>query len=192
MSLSPDDSSWRTMPLTMRSMRSSWIGRLRSAMRIERASFSRSKGTRRLSDFTTVSSRSWVRSMVVKRWPQLPQKRRRRIALLSSLGRLSFTCVSSWPQKGQRIGRLPRAIHREAGAESLHPGTHSGLGSFIGAVVGTRKPLQHLVDHQADFAELSSAEAARRGRGRAQADTRGYCWFLRVVGDGVLVGRHVC
>jgi hypothetical protein len=39
MSLSPEASSWRTMPLTMRSMRSSWMGRLRSAMRIERASF---------------------------------------------------------------------------------------------------------------------------------------------------------
>ena len=50
MSLSPDASSWRTTPLTMRSMRSSWIGRLRSAMRIERASLSRSNGTRRPSD----------------------------------------------------------------------------------------------------------------------------------------------
>ena len=31
------------------------------------------------------------RSIVVKRWPQVPQKRRRRIAPLSSVGRLSFT-----------------------------------------------------------------------------------------------------
>ena len=30
MSLSPDASSWRTIELTMRSIRSSWIGRLRS------------------------------------------------------------------------------------------------------------------------------------------------------------------
>jgi hypothetical protein len=52
-------------------------------MRIERASLSRSNGTRRPSDFTTVSSRSWTRSIVVKRWPQLLQKRRRRIAPLS-------------------------------------------------------------------------------------------------------------
>ncbi len=92
------------MPLTMRSIRSSWIGRLRSAIRIERASLSRSNGTRRASDFTTISSRSCTRSIVVKRWPQLTQKRRRRIAELSSVGRLSFTCVSSWPQNGHFIG----------------------------------------------------------------------------------------
>jgi hypothetical protein len=42
----------------------------------------------------TVSSRSWTRSNVVKRAPQFGQKRRRRIAALSSVGRESFTCVS--------------------------------------------------------------------------------------------------
>jgi hypothetical protein len=42
--------------------------------------------------------------MVVKRWLQLLQKRRRRIALPSSVGRLSFTWVSASPQNGQRIG----------------------------------------------------------------------------------------
>jgi hypothetical protein len=44
---------------------------------------------------------------VVKRAPQLPQMRRRRIAALSSVGRESFTWVSSFPQKGQRIGGYP-------------------------------------------------------------------------------------
>ena len=74
-------------------------------MRIERASLSRSNGTRRPSDFTTVSSRNCMRSKVVKRWPQFAQKRRRRIATRPRSGRQSFTCVSSWPQNGQRIRR---------------------------------------------------------------------------------------
>jgi len=39
--------------------------------------------------------------MVVKRWLQALQKRRRRMAYPSSVGRLSFTWVSSWPQNGQ-------------------------------------------------------------------------------------------
>jgi len=40
---------------------------------------------------------------VVKRAPQDEHWRRRRIEALSSVGRLSFTWVSSWAQKGQRI-----------------------------------------------------------------------------------------
>jgi hypothetical protein len=44
-----------------------------------------------------------TRSMVVKRWPQAAQKRRRRIAPPSSLGRLSLTAVSDSPQNGQRM-----------------------------------------------------------------------------------------
>jgi len=42
---------------------------------------------------------------VVKRWLQPVQNRRRRIAAESSVGRLSFTWVSSWPQNGQRIAQ---------------------------------------------------------------------------------------
>ena len=57
----------------------------------------------RPSDFTMISSRSCTRSMVVKRCPHPPQNRRRRMADPSSVGRLSFTCVSSWPQNGHRI-----------------------------------------------------------------------------------------
>jgi hypothetical protein len=91
-------SSRRWMPLTMRSTRSSSTGRLRSAMRMERESFSRSKGTRRPSLLSTVSSRSCTRSKVVKRLWQPGQERRRRMAAPSSAGRLSFTCVSSRPQ----------------------------------------------------------------------------------------------
>jgi hypothetical protein len=69
-SLSPELSSWRTMLFTTRSMRSCSTGRLRSAMVMERSSFSRSKGSRWPSPFSTVSSRSCTRSKVVKRAAQ--------------------------------------------------------------------------------------------------------------------------
>jgi hypothetical protein len=64
-------------------------------MEIERASLSRSNGARWPLRLTMVSSRSWTRSKVVKRDPQAVQKRRRRMAELSSVGRESFTWVSS-------------------------------------------------------------------------------------------------
>jgi len=44
----------------------------------------------------------------VKRAPHAGQARRRRIAELSSVGRLSFTCVSSFPQYGHRIAPIPQ------------------------------------------------------------------------------------
>ena len=77
---------------------------LAQAIEIERASLSRSNGARRPFFFTTVSSRSCTRSKVVKRAAAgRAVARRRRIAALSSVGRMSFTWVSSWPQNGQRI-----------------------------------------------------------------------------------------
>ena len=97
-SCSPMLSSWRTMPDTMRSMRSGRIGRLRSAISTERESFSRSNGTRRPERLMTVISRSCTRSKVVKRPPQSSQLRRRRIDWFSSVGRLSLTWVFSQPQ----------------------------------------------------------------------------------------------
>lgn len=63
----------------------------------------RSKGCLRPPDFSTVISRSCTRSNVVKRSSQSGQNRRRRITELSSLGRESFTCVSSHPQNGHFI-----------------------------------------------------------------------------------------
>jgi hypothetical protein len=72
-------------------------------MFMERSSLSRSKGWRCPVLLSTVSSRSWTRSKVVKRAPQLGHCRRRRIAELSSVGRESLTWVSSFPQNGQRI-----------------------------------------------------------------------------------------
>ena len=94
-SLSPELSSWRTRPDTIRSMRSRSIGRFRSATSTERMSLSRSKRTLRPERFTTVISRNCTRSNVVNRPPQSGQMRRRRIAAFSSVGRLSFTCVFS-------------------------------------------------------------------------------------------------
>src|ERR1700722_1150323 len=130
------------------------MGRLRNAIRIERASLSRSNGTRRPSFFTTVRSRSCTRSTVVKRWPQLAQKRRRRIAPLSSVGRLSFTWVSSEPQNGQRIVGFPRSVQREARAPLLHPSPHRLFHHSVGAVIGPTESFQNLVDHQANVAEF--------------------------------------
>ena len=73
------------------------------AMAMERTSFSRSNGVRRPERLTMVSSRSCTRSKVVNRPPHSVQKRRLRMAALSSDGRLSFTWLSAWPQNGQRI-----------------------------------------------------------------------------------------
>ena len=98
MSFSPMFSSRRTMPLTMRSIRSGSTGRFRSAICTERISLSRSNGMRRPLRLTTVSSRSCTRSKVVKRPPQSAQTRRRLIVVWSSLGRESFTCVLVLPQ----------------------------------------------------------------------------------------------
>ena len=83
------------MPDTMRSMRSGWIGRFRSATSIERESFSRSNGTRRPERLMTTTSRSCTRSKVVKRPPQSSQMRLRRMDWFSSVGRLSRTWVFS-------------------------------------------------------------------------------------------------
>ena len=71
-------------------------------MAIERSSLVRSNGSRRLPALTTVRSRSWTRSKVVKRAPHSSHWRRRRIEAPSSVGRLSFTWLFSWEQKGQR------------------------------------------------------------------------------------------
>src|SRR4051812_40256655 len=118
-SLSPLVSTWRWIEEASFSIRSGGTGRLRQAMAIERSSLARSKDSRRLADFTTVRSRSWTRSKVVKRAPQSSHWRRRRIEAPSSLGRLSFTWLFSWEQKGQRMRRLagPAAQGGDAGAD---------------------------------------------------------------------------
>src|SRR5579883_3124426 len=53
-------------------------------------------------------------SIVVKRAPQAEQKRRRRMAELSSVGRESFTCVSGFEQYGHRILPFPLPLLQRA------------------------------------------------------------------------------
>ena len=65
-------------------------------------------------DLTTTISRSWTRSNVVKRAPQPSHWRRRRIAVLSSVGRESFTWLSSCAQNGQRTGQAKRLTDEPA------------------------------------------------------------------------------
>jgi hypothetical protein len=101
-SLSPIVSIWRWMPETSWSSRSCAIPRLRQAMATLASILARLKASRFSSFLTTVTSRSCTRSNVVKRAPQLSHWRRRRIEVLSSLGRLSFTWLSSCAQNGQR------------------------------------------------------------------------------------------
>jgi hypothetical protein len=77
--------------------------RVRQAIATDHSNLLRSNGSRSPFFFTTVRSRSCTRSKVVKRAPHASHCRRRRIAAPSSDGRLSFTWLSSWAQKGQRI-----------------------------------------------------------------------------------------
>jgi len=65
--------------------------RLRQARATDCSILPRSNGSRLPPDLTTTISRSCTRSKVVKRAPQLSHWRRRRIAVLSSVGRESFT-----------------------------------------------------------------------------------------------------
>src|SRR6516162_8282688 len=83
---------------------------------MERASLSRSNGSRCPCFLITVSSRNCTRSKVVKRAAQFGQKRRRLIAPRSSVGRESFTWVSSAPQNGQRT--VPSACFNRSDAPS--------------------------------------------------------------------------
>src|SRR5206468_4415903 len=132
-SLSPMLSNSRTIFDTSSSTRSGSTGRLRSEIASERISLSRSNGTRRPLRLMTTSSRSCTRSKVVKRKLQVRQTRRRRIAAESSVGRESFTWVSSDPQLGQRILAPPLgSINREPAQQYLHLLAHRGFGCLVG------------------------------------------------------------
>src|SRR3954464_6448949 len=127
-SLSPRLSSSCTIFETVCSMRSGSTLRLRNAISNERASLSRSNGTRRPLRLMTVSSRSCTRSNVVKRNWHDRQTRRRRIAAESSVGRESFTWVSRLPHFGQRIPRPHLLlIDRKALHQRLHLVAHSSF-----------------------------------------------------------------
>src|SRR5687768_12107840 len=107
---SPRVSSCLWIPEISRSIRAWSMSRLRQAWPIARSSLARSNGSRLPSFLTTVRSRSWTRSKVVKRAPQPSHCRRRRIAAPSSDGRLSLTWLSSCAQNGQRISLCPKAV----------------------------------------------------------------------------------
>src|SRR5215467_10093576 len=145
---------------------------------MDRASLSRSKGSRCPFFLITVNSRNCTRSKVVKRAPQFGQNRRRRIAPRSSVGRESFTWVSSAPQNGQRIFSSacsgcsnarsdatyrvcdPLRVNREAAAKFADLFVDTQLGC---AIVGgsSRQRAQCLGDACPDGAELILSEAAR-------------------------------
>src|SRR5712671_6037088 len=168
---------------------------------MERASLSRSKGSRCPCFFTTVSSRNCTRSKVVKRAAQFGQNRRRLIAPRSSVGRESFTWVSSAPQNGQRIfsslfysatlfvslvfdAEFP--IDRKLVAELPDTCAHTRFGCTV--VGGSlRERAQHFDDVPPDGAELVRAETPGRCGWRAETDARGHRGLLRVERNAVLV-----
>src|SRR3546814_765596 len=144
-----------------------------------------------------MSSRRYTRSNVVKRAPQPGQKRRRRMAVLSSVGRESFTCVSSCWQNGQRLPTLPcgtlssqAGINRKTIAEGRHLLGHSALdGSVVPG--GGAQTVEHVRDQTADLTELVFTETACRCRGRPEPKTRRDGGLFRIEGDGVLVARDL-
>src|SRR5215470_10763000 len=152
-SFSPRLSSSRTILETVCSMRSGSTLRLRTAMTIERASLSRSKGTRRPLRLMTTSSRSCTRSKVVKRNPHARHKRRRLIAEESSVGRESFTCVSRLEQLGQRIVRSS-VIDWKTRQQALDLIAHGGLDQIVPLRTLLRQHVQHLGNQRPDFAKL--------------------------------------
>src|SRR5262245_39976491 len=150
-SLSPRFSSSRTTRETVCSTRSGSTLRLRSAICSERASLSRSNGTRRPLRLITTSSRSCTRSKVVKRKLQDRHTRRRRIAAESSVGRESFTCVSRLPQLGQRIGSV--LIDREPRNQPLHLLAHRRFNERVFLHALLRQHVEHVADQLAHLAE---------------------------------------
>src|SRR4051795_1226497 len=185
-SLSPRLSSSCTIFETVCSMRSGSTLRLRSAISNERASLSRSNGTRLPFRLMTVSSRSCTRSKVVKRNWQERHTRRRRIAAESSVGRESFTWVSRLPHFGQRMTRcflfparvahrLPFVllIDRKALHQRLHLVAHGSFDERVLLDALLRQHVEHLDDHVANLAEFSDAKAARGAGRRTEPHARG-------------------
>src|SRR5215467_91567 len=153
-SFSPRLSRSRTILDTVCSMRSGSTLRLRIAMVTERASLSRSNGTRRPLRLMTTSSRSWTRSKVVKRNPQARHSRRLRIAEESSVGRESLTWVSRLEHVGQRIIRSS-AVNRKPRQQALDLAAHRGLDQIVRLGALLRQHVKHLCDQGADLAEFS-------------------------------------
>ena len=155
-------------------------------MLIERLSLSRSNGSRWPSFLTTVRSRSWTRSKVVKRAPQLSHWRRRRIAAPSSLGRLILHLAVL--VRAERTAHALALIDREAGAERANAGVDLGLDRAIavdarwpGARRGRRRPCRRCRGIR------PRRTRAWCPRGRADADAAGLHRRQRIERDAVLV-----
>src|SRR5215469_7225902 len=170
-SFSPRLSSSRTILETVCSMRSGSTLRLRTAMATERASLSRSNGTRRPLRLMTTSSRSCTRSKVVKRNPQAKHNRRRLIAAESSVGRESFTWVSRLAQLGQRIVRSS-AVNRKTCQQFLDLIAHRCFDQMIGLDTVLRQHVKHLGDQCTDLTEFGGTKPACCAGRRPEADAR--------------------
>src|SRR5215470_4117639 len=156
-SFSPRLSSSRTILETVCSIRSGSTLRLRTAIATERASLSRSNGTRRPLRLITTSSRNCTRSKVVKRNPHAKHNRRRRIAEESSVGLESFTWVSRLVQLGQRI--VPSLeVNRKPSQQPLDLVPHRRFDQIVRLGAFLRQHLEHLGDQHTDLAELRRAE----------------------------------
>src|SRR5262245_1440620 len=87
------------------------------------------------------------------------------MAVPSSLGRLSLTCVSSLLPNGQRIPELSHyfswlRIDREAIGERRHLAPDRRLNLTIALFAVLRKPVENFGDEFADFLKLPGLEAA--------------------------------
>src|SRR3984957_11007874 len=158
-SFSPRFSRSPTILETVCSTLSGSTLRLRSAITTDRASLSRSNGTRRPLRLMTESSRNCTRSNVVNRNPHARHRRRRRIAAESSVGRESFTWVSRLVQFGQRMGP-PSAVDRKPREQPLDLVAHRRLDQAVGLDAFLREHVEHVGNQFADLAEFSNAEAA--------------------------------
>src|SRR5216684_2767623 len=189
-SFSPRLSSSRTILETVCSIRSGSTLRLRTAMAIERASLSRSNGTRRPLRLMTTSSRSCTRSKVVKRNPHARHSRRRLIAEESSVGRESFTWVSRLVQLGQRIVHSS-AVNRKTCQQVLDLVAHRRLDETVRLGALLRQHIQHLGNQHADLAEFGSAEPTGGAGRRSETDAGRYRGLFRIERNAVLVAGNV-
>src|SRR3984893_3140228 len=189
-SFSPRLSSSRTILETVCSIRSGSTLRLRTAMAIERASLSRSNGTRRPLRLMTTSSRSCTRSKVVKRNPHARHNRRRLIAEESSVGRESFTWVSRLVQLGQRIVRSS-SVNRKTCQQALDLVAHRRLDQTVRVGALLRQHIKYFGNQRPNLAEFGGAEPAGGAGRRSKPDAGCHRGFFRIERNAVLVAGDV-
>src|SRR5690349_7479090 len=101
-----------------------------------------------------------------------------------SATRVSTTWVSTLLQNGHFTWRRS-AVHREPAGEGVHAFAHGR------DVVRIARLVQHVGDQVGGEARLLLLEAAGGERRGADAHAAGYHRLFRIVGDRVLVDRHV-